>query len=473
MKKIFSYDIINITYDKLGGVSIKEIKMDCNKIWTDLQDSIKQAVEAEVSYIVHIKPSKAVSFEDSVFTISVPSSINKNMIEFRFKNKIESILEAYTGQKVTLLTILDSEVEQFMKSESEHNYKIPVSQTNNSGSSLNEKYTFENFVIGSSNEYAAAAAISTSENPGRIYNPLFLYGNSGLGKTHLMYAIGNKIKKEHPEYKVVYIPTENFTNEFVECIKNYKMEEFRKKYRKADVLLVDDVQFLQNREGFQEEFFHTFNDLHSLNKQIVLTSDRKPSELITLEERLRTRFSQGLQIDITVPNYETRLAILRKKAELNDYNISNDILEYIANRIKSNVRELEGALLKVISIAQLSHKEVDINLTKFAIESILPKDGIVKITPDKIMDKVCTFYDVTKEELIGKSRVKTLVVPRQVAMYLCSKLTDMNAGMIGKTFGNKDRTTVLYSIDKIEDDLANDNVLKTNIDYIIKDLQTV
>ena len=197
--------------------------MDCNKIWTDLQDSIKQAVEAEVSYIVHIKPSKAVSFEDSVFTISVPSSINKNMIEFRFKNKIESILEAYTGQKVTLLTILDSEVEQFMKSESEHNYKISVSQTNNSGSSLNEKYTFENFVIGSSNEYAAAAAISTSENPGRIYNPLFLYGNSGLGKTHLMCAIGNKIKKEHPEYKVVYIPTENFTNEFVECIKNYKM----------------------------------------------------------------------------------------------------------------------------------------------------------------------------------------------------------------------------------------------------------
>ena len=373
--------------------------MDCNKIWSDVQELIKKAVEAEVSYVVHIKPAKAVSFENSVFTVAVPSSINKNMIEFRFKNKIESILETYTGQKVTLQIILDDETDEFLKSIKQTDDTISMSATHQrtDNSTLNEKYTFETFVIGSSNEYAASAAISTSENPGRIYNPLFLYGNSGLGKTHLMCAIGNKIKKEHPDYKVVYIPTENFTNEFVECIKNYKMAEFRKKYRNADVLMVDDVQFLQNREGFQEEFFHTFNDLHSLNKQIVLTSDRKPSELVTLEERLRTRFSQGLQIDITVPNYETRLAILKKKSELNNYNISSDILEYIADRIKSNVRELEGALLKVVSIAQLSHKEIDIELTKYAIESILPKDGIVKITPDKIMDKVSTFYNVTKE----------------------------------------------------------------------------
>ncbi len=449
--------------------------MDCNKIWSDLQESIKQAVEAEVSYTVHIKPAKAVSFIDSVFTISVPTSINKNMIEFRFKNKIEGILEAFTGQRVELQIILESELDKFKEdiNTNEGAVNLIPQQPIKKESFLNDRYTFENFVIGSSNEYAAAAAISTSENPGRIYNPLFLYGNSGLGKTHLMCAIGNKIKKEHPDYKVVYIPTENFTNEFVDCIKNYKMEEFRKKYRTADVLLVDDVQFLQNREGFQEEFFHTFNDLHSLNKQIVLTSDRKPSELVTLEERLRTRFSQGLQIDITVPNYETRLAILRKKAELNQYDIGADILEYIADRIKSNVRELEGALLKVMSIAELSYRKVDIELTKYAIESILPKDGIVKITPDKIMDKVSTFYNVTKEELIGQRRTKPLVVPRQIAMYLCSKLTDMNATMIGNTFGNKDRTTVLHSVQKIEDCIATDNVMKTDIDYIIKDLQTI
>ena len=447
--------------------------MDCTKIWEELQDAIKNAVEAQVSYTVHIRPAKAVSFEDSVFTIAVPSSINRNMIEFRFKNKIESILEAYTGQKITLNVMLEDELKNLKEtaiSENEEE-KTPV-QIHKKDLSINEKFTFENFVIGSSNEYAAAAAISTSENPGRIYNPLFLYGNSGLGKTHLMCAIGNKIKKEHPDYKVLYITTENFTAEFVECIKNYKMDEFRKKYRTADVLLVDDVQFLQNREGFQEEFFHTFNDLHSLNKQIVLTSDRKPSELITLEERLVTHFSQGLTFDISVPDYDTRLAILRKKAELNNYEVGDEILQYIADRIKSNVRELEGALLKVISIGQLSHKEIDIELTKFAIESILPKDGIVKITPDKIMDKVSTFYSVTKEELIGKSRVKSLVLPRQVAMYLCTKLTDMNAGMIGKTFG-KDRTTVLHSVEKIETDLKTDKIMKTNIDYIIKDLQSL
>lgn len=447
--------------------------MDFEKIWSDLQESIMQAVGTEVSYMVHIKPAQAISFKDSVFTISVPNSINKNMIDFRFKNKIEGILEAYTGQKITLQVILDGETEGFLNQEKNSNNENISSGEHENASSFNEKFTFENFVIGTSNEYAAAAAISAAENPGRIYNPLFIYGNSGLGKTHLMCAIGNKIKKEHPDYKVIYIPTENFTNEFVKCIRDYKMEEFRKKYRTADVLLVDDVQFLQNREGFQEEFFHTFNDLYSLNKQIVLTSDRKPSELVTLEERLRTRFQQGFNIDVTIPNYETRLAILRKKAEINQYDTSSEVLEYIADRIKSNVRELEGVLLKVNSLAQLSHKKVDIELTKYTIESILPKDGIVKITPDKIMDKVSTFYTITKDELIGKSRVQSLVVPRQVAMYLCSKLTDMNAGMIGKTFGNKDRTTVLHSVEKIEKSLKTDNVLKTNIDYIIKDLQAL
>ena len=447
--------------------------MDFEKIWSDLQESIMQAVGTEVSYMVHIKPAQAISFKDSVFTISVPNSINKNMIDFRFKNKIEGILEAYTGQKITLQVILDGETEGFLNQEKNSNNENISSDENETPSSFNEKFTFENFVIGTSNEYAAAAAISAAENPGRIYNPLFIYGNSGLGKTHLMCAIGNKIKKEHPDYKVIYIPTENFTNEFVKCIRDYKMEEFRKKYRTADVLLVDDVQFLQNREGFQEEFFHTFNDLYSLNKQIVLTSDRKPSELVTLEERLRTRFQQGFNIDVTIPNYETRLAILRKKAEINQYDTSSEVLEYIADRIKSNVRELEGVLLKVNSLAQLSHKKVDIELTKYTIESILPKDGIVKITPDKIMDKVSTFYTITKDELIGKSRVQSLVVPRQVAMYLCSKLTDMNAGMIGKTFGNKDRTTVLHSVEKIEKSLKTDNILKTNIDYIIKDLQSL
>lgn len=448
--------------------------MDCMKIWDELQEVIKNAVGAEVSYTVHIKPAQAVMFEDSVFVIAVPSSINKNMIEFRFKDKIESILEAHTGQKVTLKIILENERDKYVKNTAGQELSSRSEILNDHEyAAINEKYTFENFVIGSSNEYAASAAISTSENPGRIYNPLFLYGNSGLGKTHLMCAIGNKIKKEHPNMKVIYVPTETFLNDFVNCVKNHKMEFFREKYRKVDVLLIDDVQFLKNTEAIQEEFFHTFNDLYSMNKQIVLTSDKKPGDLIILEERLRTRFAQGLTIDIAVPNYETRLAILRKKAEVNHYNIDDEILNYIADRVKSNVRELEGALLKIISLAQLKHKPIDIDLTKYAIESILPKDGIVKITPDKIMDKVSVFYNVTKDELIGKSRVKSLVVPRQIAMYLCSKLTDMNPAMIGKTFGNKDRTTVVHNVQKIEKDLQDDEELKVNVNYIIKDLQTI
>ncbi len=452
--------------------------MDCTKIWADLQDAIKKAVVAEISYSVFIKPAKPISFDNSIFTIAVPTSINRNMIDFRFKDKIEGIIEAYTGQKVTLKIILESEIENLNNNNDYKETEVKVETKENL--SLNEKYTFENFVIGSSNEYAAAAAISASENPGIIYNPLFIYGNSGLGKTHLMCAIGNKIKKEHPDYKVIYIPAENFTNDFIDCIKNNKlnntsnsMEEFRKKYRTADVLLVDDVQFLQNKEGFQEEFFHTFNSLQSLNKQIVLTSDKKPSDLKLLDERLQSRFMQGLNIDVTVPNYETRIAILRKKSEINRYNISDEILEYIANRIKSNVRELEGALLKVVSIAQLTHRDIDIDLTKYAIESILPKDGIVKITPDKIMDKVTVFYNVTKDEILGQSRVKQIVLPRQIAMYLCSKLTDMNPGMIGRTFGNKDRTSVIHNIQKIELELQTNQDLKNDIEYITKDLQTI
>lgn len=443
--------------------------MDFNKIWADIQDAIIGSMVNEVSYKIHIKPAVPVQFNDSVFTISVSNQINKTMIDFRFKNIIEGILEAYTGQKITLNTILEADKDEFLK-KSLIDEKQPIRP---SSVGLNEKHTFENFVIGSSNQLAAAAAISASENPGRIYNPLFIYGNSGLGKTHLMCAMGNKMIKENPSLKVLYVTTETFTNEFVDCIKNHRMEVFRNKYRTVDVLLVDDVQFLINRDGTQEEFFHTFNDLYSLNKQIVLTSDKKPGDLITLEERLRTRFTQGLQIDISVPDYETRLAILRKKAEENSFDIDDDILEYIADIIHSNVRELEGALMRLISMAQLEHKELTLENTKSTIDSILPTDGVVKITPDKIMDKVCIIYNVTKDELIGKSRVRQLVVPRQVAMYLCSKLTNMNSSMIGNTFGGKDRTSVIHNVQKIETLLETDEELKRNIDYIIKDLKSL
>ena len=443
--------------------------MDCTKIWEELQDAIKNAVEAQVSYTVHIRPAKAVSFEDSVFTIAVPSSINRNMIEFRFKNKIESILEAYTGQKITLNVMLEDELKNLKEtaiSENEEE-KTPV-QIHKKDLSINEKFTFENFVIGSSNEYAAAAAISTSENPGRIYNPLFLYGNSGLGKTHLMCAIGNKIKKEHPDYKVLYITTENFTAEFVECIKNYKMDEFRKKYRTADVLLVDDVQFLQNREGFQEEFFHTFNDLHSLNKQIVLTSDRKPSELITLEERLVTRFSQGLTFDISVPDYDTRLAILRKKAELNNYEVGDEILQYIADRIKSNVRELEGALNKLLAYNNLVNTSITMEIAEKELSNIITPDKPREITPQLIIEVVTEHFHISMDQMVSKSRSSDIAKPRQIAMFLCNKMTDSSLDVIGSFLGGRDHSTIIHGIKKVKEEYETNESTKSLIDTIMK-----
>ncbi len=434
--------------------------MDINEIWDKVLEIVKSTVNSIVGYNVHIKSSTPVSFTDSVFTICVPISINKNMIEFRYRNCIETALEKVTGVKYTLnVTILGEDPEE--------EKKLPVSDT------VNPKYTFENFVIGSSNEYAAATAISTAEKPGYIYNPLFLYGNSGLGKTHLMQAIGNRIIKTQPEMKVIYVSSEQFTNEFIDALKDKRTLEFKRKYRGVDVLLIDDVQFLERTESIQEEFFHTFNDLYSMNKQIVLTSDRKPGELVVLEERLRTRFSQGLIIDITVPNYETRVAILKKKAEVQHVVIDEEVLAYLANRIKSNIRELEGALLKIISISEISHREINIELAEYVLKSILPEDGIVKITPDKIMDKVSVFYNITKDDLTGKIKTKNVAFPRQIAMYLCNKLTDMNFGMIGKAIGNKDRTTVMHNVKKIESEITTNEALKADINYIIKDLESI
>lgn len=451
--------------------------MDCNKIWNDLQDAIKNAVSSEVSYNVHIKPAKAIAFDNSVFTISVPSSINRNMIEFRFKNKIEGIIEAFTGQKVTLKILLESEVSKPKEKESKYSELLPDMDDEFENFPLNGKFTFENFVVGSSNNVAASIAIAACEKPGLLHPPLFIYGKSGLGKTHLMSAIGNRIKDNYPDYNIIYTPVEAFTNNFINSIRNTKldalntsMEKFRNKYRSADVLLVDDVQFLQNKEAVQEEFFHTINSLQSRNKMIVFTCDTIPAELVKLDERLLTRFQQALNMDVSVPDFETRIAILQKKSEINEYNISNEVIEYIATRIKSNIRELEGALTKIVSIAELTHKEITIELAKYAIDSILPKDGVVKITPDKIIDKVTVFYNITREEILSKNKVRNIVLPRQVAMYLCSKLTDMNMSTIGRVF-KKDRTTVISNSEKIKEQIEINKELNEDIEFIIKDLQ--
>ena len=447
--------------------------MDKNEIWDKALSYIHNNINSEVSYNIHIKVAVPVSCSDTFFEIVVPSTINKNIIEFKYTNLIETAVEMAAGKKLSLkIAVMEDEINEIRELSREAN-KIADEyrrQTKELIYDLSPKYTFDNFVVGSSNEFASAAAKTVSESPGHIYNPLFIYGKSGLGKTHLMYAIGNKTKELHPDINVLYITGEKFTSDFIKSVRTNKMQEFTEKYRTPDVLLVDDVQFIESKEATQEEFFHTFNELFINNKQIVLTSDRKPSDLTTLTERLRTRFSQGLIIDISIPTYETRVAILQNKAAEYGIRINDDVLEYIADNVRSNVRELEGVLKSVISKAQFKKIPLTVDFVKETIGTITVTDKI-KITPAKIIEKTAFYYNITEDDIMGKIKTKDIAVPRQVAMYLCRKTLGMSDTSIGKEFG-KDRSTVSSNIEKIEKMLKNGSSVEFDINYIMKDIES-
>lgn len=330
------------------------------------------------------------------------------------------------------------------------------------------EYTFDTFIVGSSNKFAHAACLAVATNPSHAYNPLFLYGNSGLGKTHLLYAIGNEIKKNDPSKVICYIKGDDFTVELVESLRLAKMNEFRQKYRQADILLVDDVQFIGGKESTQEEFFHTFNSLHSAKKQIIISSDKPPKDMEILEERFRSRFEWGLIADITLPDYETRMAILHKKEEMDGYDINEDVIKYIANNIKSNIRELEGAINKVMAFAKLEKKEVTLELAEQALKDIISPDEKKVITPDYIISMVAEHFDLSVDDLAGNKRNSKIVTPRQIAMYLCREIISTPLKTIGKNLGNRDHTTVMHGIDKIEKEIANDENLKNTIDTLKK-----
>ena len=443
--------------------------MEITEIWEKTLISVKNNIAAPISYNVHMKVSNPVSLINSVFTISVPTSINKNIIEFRYKNLIEASLEKVTGQKLSLEICVRGDEKE---NESE-NEKTDV--FNNDEASLyrvNPKYTFDNFVVGSSNSVAYEAAKRSAEYPGQLDNPLFIYGNSGLGKTHLMYAIGNKIKEKYKDANIICVPCERFTNEFIVAIREKTTDKFRSKYRSADVLLVDDVQFLEHKEAVQEEFFHTFNELFSLGKQIVITSDRRPSELKTLTTRMRTRFGQGFTIDISLPNYETRIAILQNKALAHNVTIDEEILGYIADHIRSSIRELEGALLNVISMSEIKQCDITMDFVKNTLESIISSDESSKINTKSIIQKVSLYYNISENDITGKIKTKEIALPRQVAMYLCRKMLSMNDTSISKEF-SKDRTTVKHNIEKIESEINTDEALNSDITYIMRDIESM
>ena len=331
---------------------------------------------------------------------------------------------------------------------------------------LNSKYTFETFVIGSSNRFAHAAAVAVAEAPAKAYNPLFVYGDSGLGKTHLLHAIGHYAQTLYNGLKVRYVSSEEFTNEFINMIRDGKQDGFRRRYRDVDVLLVDDIQFLENKEGTQEEFFHTFNTLHNASKQIVISSDRAPKRLVTLEDRLRSRFEWGLLTDVQPPELETRIAILRKKAIQEGLNAPPDVLEYIASRISTNIRELEGALIRVTAFASLNRQGVDISLAEIVLKDLIPESqgsGSPQITAATIMGQTAAYFGLSIEDLCGTSRSRVLVTARHIAMYLCRELTDMSLPKIGQQFGGRDHTTVINADRKIRSLMAERRSIYTQV----------
>ncbi|MEC3974613.1 chromosomal replication initiator protein DnaA [Amycolatopsis sp. H20-H5] len=332
-------------------------------------------------------------------------------------------------------------------------YTAPA-QPQTSKTKLNEKYTFDTFVIGASNRFAHAAAVAVAEAPARAYNPLFIWGESGLGKTHLLHAVGHYAQRLFPGMRVRYVSTEEFTNDFINSLRDDRKVAFQRRYRDIDILLVDDIQFLEGKEGTQEEFFHTFNTLHNANKQIVVSSDRPPKRLETLEDRLRTRFEWGLITDIQPPELETRIAILRKKAAQDRLAVPGDVLEFIASRVEANIRELEGALIRVTAFASLNQQAVDVGLAEVVLRDLIPDSHAPEITAPTIMGVISEFFDVTLDDLCGPGKTKALATSRQIAMYLCRELTDMSLPKIGQTFGGRDHTTVMHADKKIRKEMA-------------------
>jgi len=443
---------------------------DLNNLWAKTLDIIKSEL-SEVSFNTWIKSCQPISMSNNSIKISVPNSFTQDILNKRYKDLVANSIKAVCSKLYDIEFVILSETSE------KENLKVKSDKPSKSivvndemSSTLNPKYTFNSFVIGNSNRFAHAASLAVAESPAKAYNPLFIYGGVGLGKPHLMHAIGHYILDGNPNAKVVYVSSEKFTNELINAIKDDKNEEFRSKYRNVDVLLIDDVQFIAGKERTQEEFFHTFNALHDANKQIILSSDRPPKEIPTLEDRLRSRFEWGLIADIQVPDFETRMAILKKKADVENLNVANDVMGYIASKIKSNIRELEGALIRIIAYSSLTNREVSVDLATEALKDIISKKQGKNVTIDAIQDVVASYYNLRIEDLKSQRRTRSISYPRQIAMYLSRKLTDMSLPKIGEEFGGRDHTTVIHAYEKISENLKTDDTLQHTVANITKKL---
>jgi chromosomal replication initiator protein len=434
----------------------------------DLWDKALSIIEKKISkpsFETWLKSTKAHSLKGDTFIITVPNDFARDWLEGRYVNLISGVLYEITGEELSIKFIIPQNQEEEEYTASVHQQKRPKIEepVELFQNMLIPKYTFDTFVIGSGNRFAHAASLAVAEAPAKAYNPLFIYGGVGLGKTHLMHAIGHYVLEHNPQAKVVYLSSEKFTNEFINSIRDNKAGDFRNKYRNVDILLIDDIQFLAGKEQTQEEFFHTFNALHEESKQIVISSDRPPKEIPTLEDRLRSRFEWGLITDITPPDLETRIAILRKKAKADGLDIPNEVMLYIANQIDSNIRELEGALIRVVAYSSLINKDINADLAAEALKDIIPSSKPRVITIHDIQKTVGEEFNIKLEDFKAKKRTKSVAFPRQIAMYLSRELTDFSLPKIGEEFGGRDHTTVIHAHEKISKMLQIDTQLEKKI----------
>jgi chromosomal replication initiator protein len=438
------------------------------KIWDEVLDIIKEDLN-NVSFTTWFKPIKPMKLVNNKVYLQAPEEFLRNMITRRYNNLLQNSFNHILDGEVEVKILIPGEDIEEDKKNTEPKKFRPEKKENKYNHSiksfLNPKYKFDTFIIGNSNRFAHAASLAVAESPSSAYNPLFLYGGVGLGKTHLMHAIGHYIISNNADAKILYVTSEKFTNDLINSIKDDKNDEFRNKYRKIDVLLVDDIQFIAGKERTQEEFFHTFNTLHSANKQIIISSDRPPKEIPTLEDRLRSRFEWGLTTDIQAPDLETRIAILRKKAEQENYDVQDDVIEYIANNIQSNIRKLEGALIRLYAYSSLTNKSVDIDLAEEALKHLISEDK-KEITIEDIKKVIATYFNLTLDEINSKKKPQRISFPRQIAMYLSRKHTDHSLPKIGEEFGGRDHSTVLHAYNKIEELLESDVDLQKKIDEI-------
>ena len=449
------------------------------KEWKHILQTMKQEYNiTDISFKTWLAPLEIFSVQKDtlilLFSTDQSNQMSLNYISKKYELPLKVTIAEITGREYQLRFILPGQAATLKPDDILHQKAhAPVGSENFLSSHLNPRYTFDTFVVGGNNRFAQTASLAVAESPGQAYNPLFIYGGPGLGKTHLMHAIGNFILQDNPSKKVLYVTSEDFLNEVIESIRNNSsgsMSRFRDKYRTVDILLIDDIQFIIGKESTQEEFFHTFNALHSAGKQIVLTSDRPPKEMETLDTRIRSRFEWGLMADVGSPDYETRMAILRRRCETDHFSLPDEVLDYIAANIKSNIRELEGALNKLIAYSNLEKTKINMEIAGRELQNIISPDTPREITPQLIIEMVSEHYQISVDQMISKNRSSAVARPRQIAMFLCKDMTSSPLEAIGSLLGGRDHSTIIHGANKIADEYNSDEELHKQIDAIRKKL---